>query len=226
MNRNRVLCKICGIKDFPTAELIARLGANFIGLHAIWRIKNEDITNFIRITHELCKDYDIKPVLVTRQQDVNAVVAMVEQVEPAYVQLHAPWSKEEIMRLREELYEKGFQWIQLIGVIGLENYERFSRSSEILGMVDLLLLDSSFRGGTGRQTDPVLLKEAIATIGSTPFFLAGGLTPENVGDYIKELHPFGVDVQTGVEYPDKPGTKDPIRIVAFLQAVRSAETVA
>jgi len=226
MNKSRVLCKICGIKDFSTAQLAARLGSDFIGMHAIWRVKSEDLVSFIKIAHDLPKEYSVKAVLVTRQQDINTVVVMVEQVKPAYIQLHAPWSRERIIRLRAELNKKGYQGVQLIGVVGLKTYKNLPLVREIIGAVDLLLLDSSFRGGTGHQADPLILKKAVASAGSTPVLIAGGLTPENVGGYIQALHPFGVDIQTGVDYPDRPGIKDPKRIAAFLQAVRSVKTVA
>lgn len=55
-----------------------------------------------------------------------------------------------------------------------------------------------------------------------PYLLAGGLCPENAAQAIAGLHPFGVDVSSGVEYPDRPG-KDPDRIRRFVAAVREAD---
>lgn len=220
MDRSRVLCKVCGINDFPAARLAAELGADFIGMHAIWRVKSEDVASFTKIAHELPEQYNVEAVLVTRQQDINAVVTMAEQVKPGYVQLHAPWSSKELTYLRTELNNRGCQEVRLIGVIGMERNKELPQIREVVKAVDLLLLDSSFRGGTGRQTDPLTLKKVVTSAGTTPVVIAGGLTPENVAHYIRIVHPFAVDVQTGVEYPDRPGIKDPERIAAFLQAVK------
>lgn len=73
-------------------------------------------------------------------------------------------------------------------------------------------------GGTGQTFDWTLARRASA-LGR--MVLAGGLTPENVGEAIREAHPFGVDVSSGIE--SSPGVKDPARIRAFADAVRAAD---
>jgi phosphoribosylanthranilate isomerase len=82
--------------------------------------------------------------------------------------------------------------------------------------------DSSKHGGTGdafnwRASVPAL--ENIKRLGVV--VAAGGLTPENVGEAMRILRPWGVDVASGVEV--KPGKKDPEKVRAFVKAVRDAD---
>ncbi len=86
---------------------------------------------------------------------------------------------------------------------------------------DAFLLDAyakSGRGGTGEKINWELAVEAQKF--GKPIFLAGGLTPENVGDAVKQARPFAVDVSSGVE--SAPGKKDAAKVRAFITAVRAA----
>lgn len=98
----------------------------------------------------------------------------------------------------------------------------FSRSldgyADSPGSVDAWLLDSG--AGSGKVFD---WQAARAQLGGRQgkFIVAGGLTPENVGDAICTFRPWGVDVVTGVE--GGPGRKDPEKLRAFVAAVRRTE---
>jgi phosphoribosylanthranilate isomerase len=86
---------------------------------------------------------------------------------------------------------------------------------------DAWLLDAylpEVRGGTG-GTFNWDLAIAAKKLGK-PIFLAGGLTPENVGKAVRKVQPYAVDVSSGVE--SSPGKKDHPKVRAFIQAVRSA----
>ena len=78
---------------------------------------------------------------------------------------------------------------------------------------DYILLDNG-PGGTGTVFDWSLLKAF-----ERPYFLAGGLGPENVAEAIKALHPFAVDVSSGIE---TDGVKDYAKMTAFVNAARDA----
>jgi len=93
------------------------------------------------------------------------------------------------------------------------------------GVVSGVLLDSSNderRGGTGQAFDWERVQPWAGIINSiSKLIVAGGLRPENVQEAIHLLHPWGVDVSSGVER--EPGKKDPRKIRAFVQAVRAME---
>ena len=79
---------------------------------------------------------------------------------------------------------------------------------------DLVLLDSG-AGGTGTAFDWTILEKF-----NRPYFLAGGLGPDNVSDAVRLLHPYAVDVSSGIE---TTGKKDKQKMAAFVAAVRKNE---
>lgn len=78
---------------------------------------------------------------------------------------------------------------------------------------DHILLDSG--AGTGNVFDWSVLQDV-----KRPYFLAGGLSPDNVGDAVRLLHPYAVDVSSGIE---TDGYKDEEKAAAFIAAVRKEE---
>jgi phosphoribosylanthranilate isomerase len=93
------------------------------------------------------------------------------------------------------------------------------------GVLSGVMLDSSTsetRGGTGRTFDWERVQPWAGIINSiSKLIVAGGLHPGNVQEAIHLLHPWGVDVSSGVE--SAPGKKDPRRVRAFVKAVRAME---
>ncbi|MCU0306589.1 MAG: phosphoribosylanthranilate isomerase [Thermoleophilia bacterium] len=95
-----------------------------------------------------------------------------------------------------------------------------ARARARASLADLVLLDAAVpgrHGGTGTRFDWSLLEDEPV---GRPFALAGGLTPEVVGDAVRRLRPLFVDVASGVE--SAPGVKDLSRVRAFIAAARDA----
>ena len=83
-----------------------------------------------------------------------------------------------------------------------------------------LLVDAKVKGaygGTGKTGNWAIAQHLAER---APVLLAGGLNPQNVGEAIRRVRPWGVDVASGVE--SSPGVKDPAKIRAFMEAVRDA----
>jgi phosphoribosylanthranilate isomerase len=101
-----------------------------------------------------------------------------------------------------------------------------SAVSSARGTFDTLLLDSGNvlqPGGTGKPFDwmqAATISESMRRV-DLKLIVAGGLNPNNVGEAIETLHPWGVDVASGVEAA--PGKKDPEKVRAFVRAVREMD---
>jgi phosphoribosylanthranilate isomerase len=104
----------------------------------------------------------------------------------------------------------------------------FLIATEMKNALYALLIDSSSvaePGGTGKRFNWEEAGGMVEMLGlRIPTIVAGGLTPENVAEALTLLHPWGVDVSSGVE--SKPGKKNPEKVRAFVAAVRQAEKLA
>ena len=113
--------------------------------------------------------------------------------------------------------------VRLIAAIRVPNQPYLDLPSRRLDRARAVLLDAyhpGALGGTGQTFDWRHAQEAKKQL-ALPLILAGGLTPENVGDAVRAVRPFAVDVSSGVEAA--PGQKDIRRMEAFFEAVRRAD---
>lgn len=145
---------------------------------------------------------------------VNPEDALLEQVistvQLDMLQLHGSESPGRIAAIKSKF---GLPIIKAIGISYSSDLEKLPGFE---AAADMILLDNK-AGGSGEAFDWALL-EGIKI--SKPWFLAGGLTPENIAEAIKLLHPPAVDVSSGVE--SIRGIKDEAKIRAFLKAVKDA----
>lgn len=121
-------------------------------------------------------------------------------------QLHGQEDESYIQNLRTRTNKT---LIQAFRVDGPESLAKAEKSP-----ADMILLDSG-AGGTGTAFDWTLLEKF-----ERPYFLAGGLGPDTAGDAVKRLHPYAVDVSSGIE---TAGKKDEQKMAAFVAAVRNNE---
>jgi phosphoribosylanthranilate isomerase len=195
-----MIIKICGITRESDLEACARSGVQWVGLN-LW----EKSPRYLPEDRALA--------LAQRAHEMELVpVAVI--VQPAY---------ETLLRLRDsglfplfQLYgvedpPEGIEWIRPVAVKTPEDLEVTPSSARY----DLLDTAHSSLGGTGRAFPWAYLEGRRF---SRPTLIAGGITPENLRELFGFIHPFGIDVASGVEL--SPGIKDPRKIERLCEEVR------
>jgi phosphoribosylanthranilate isomerase len=205
-----VQIKICGIRDLETAGFCIQQGVNFLGLvfypPSKRYIDPTTARDIVRTFRDQVKFVGV--FLNAPQEEVNRIA---EQVELDYVQLHGQESPEYCQRILRPVI-KTFGVGPGFDATKLKLYQQ---------NVPYYLFDN-IQGGSGQIFDWTRLKSMMKEVTLTakkPFFLAGGLTPENVQEAIRETSPLAVDVSSGVE---TEGRKDPAKIKKFVERVRGS----
>lgn len=209
--QSRTRIKICGIRDEPGLAAAAEAGADAIGFVFV-----ESSPRFIRPREAWRLAGMLPPMIATVGLTVDLTLdefAEIESVCPTGLnQLHGDEPDDVVRTLGPDLI-KAVRY-------DAATIEGRLRHYEAMDEVSAILIDGS-AGGEGEAFDWAefaAVRDAI----TKPLFLAGGLTPENVGDAIRAVRPFAVDVSSGVER--ERGRKDPELIEAFCRAVREADS--
>ncbi len=216
--------KICGNTNLEDALLAIELGADALGFIFAASKRQVNAAQVATITQHLPKQ--VERVGVVESHDAEEIAGIVREAGLNAVQLHGGFDSALVMRLREVLGGEVGIIQSLHWVVGADSSVKLReelREIAATKLVDRVLIDSrvgNTGGGTGVAFDwkaarPVF-EEASASL---KVILAGGLGPENVGEAICELHPWGVDVASGVEAA--PGRKDAARLAEFLRIAKA-----
>lgn len=215
--------KICGTTNLEDARAAVAAGADALGF--VFAESSRRITPeaAAKIVGEL--PMPVEKVGVFVNHPAPRIREIVEQVGLTALQLHGdekdlaqaeailPWADERGLRI-------------IVAVSGLEGAGTgIKRPKPGAHYRTALLVDSmtpSLRGGSGVTWDWKQLAPFVDAIrGAVDVIVAGGLKAENVQEAIRVLHPWGVDVVSGVER--EPGKKDHERVRAFVAAVRETD---
>lgn len=209
--------KICGITRPEDAALAVELGASALGF------------NFYRASPRYITPDRAQAIIRAVSPPVMTVGVFADETSVDHVLTVARDSGVNAIQLHECRFDEaselaghvdGLRWpYPLIRAVTVDDsFEPASLQSLEAGAFLLDAFHTTLKGGTGRTIDWSKAREA-TRYGRV--ILAGGLTPENVAEAIRQVRPFAVDVASGVEVT--PGVKDASKLRAFFAAVHEAD---
>ncbi len=196
--------KICGIASGLDALAAADAGADALGFIAV-----PGSPRYLppEVYHEISAALPLfvkRVVVAHRPEDAEEYLA-------EYVQHYEDTTD-------KSRFRRGAQWrIRAFRMRGETSLAEIAAYPDPVGAILLDAYHKTKLGGSGETFDWSLAVRAKA-LTDLPIILSGGLTPENVKDALEAVHPYAVDVASGVE--DSPGVKDHAKIRAFIRAVR------
>lgn len=209
--------KICGIRDTATAHRIAELGADAIGLN-FYAPSPRSVSPATALEISRSIAGSILPVGLFVNHSVDQIRSICRSCELTTIQLHGDEPPEFLTQLNEFKIIRAFR----IGQGGLAPVTEYLNQCDTLGSRPwACLIDAAVPGhfgGSGATVDWNTLAEDYLRHEWPQLVLAGGLTSANISQAIDVVHPWGVDVASGVE--SSRGVKDINLIEAFISTAR------
>lgn len=201
--------KVCGITGIEDALAAVELGANLLGFIFAESPRRAETATVRHIRRVLSGD--VRTVGVFTEES-ESILRLMDECELDYAQLHGGQSDGFARRIGAQ---------RVIRVARVRD-ESSVKALAAFAEAAYYLLDTyreGTLGGTGQVFDWGLAVRA-KTLGK-PLFLSGGLDPANVGEAVRAVRPFAVDVSSGVE--TSPGRKDYDKVKEFIANVREAD---
>jgi phosphoribosylanthranilate isomerase len=209
LSQTNLRVKICGITQAEQGKAIASLGATALGFICVpSSARYLPPEKICQITAQLTAPID--RIGVFANATLEEIMQTVAIANLTGVQLHGNESSEFCCHLRQALPQ-----IELIKALRIRDRESLGQVKIYETLVDTLLLDAyhpQHLGGTGHIIDWQLLQSFQP---ACPWFLAGGLTPVNIQQALRQVNPSGIDLSSGVER--SPGDKDLDKVAALFE---------
>lgn len=216
----RTRLKVCCIASVAEARTAVAHGADALGLVAKMPSGPGPIEDELIAAIVAHVPATVATFLLTSEVDPQCVVDHVRRTRANTVQLVDDAVEADVYAALREA-TPAIRIVQVVHVMSVASVELALRAAE---HVDTLLLDSGNPkarelGGTGRRHDWSLSREIVMN-SAKPVFLAGGITPANVGEAIEAVQPFGIDLCSGVR---TNGMLDETKLKLLVKAMREAD---
>ena len=200
------IVKICGIKTLKDAFAAIEAGADYLGFNFYPKsVRFIEKSTCAEITSVLKREHpQIKLVGVFVNSSVDEIKDILQTCKLDLAQLHGDETPEIFAQLAPHAF-RAFRGIP-------ESNSGYERDEAPAMLIDAAV--KGVYGGSGVTADWAAAAELAKKY---PLLLAGGLTPENVADAVRQVRPWGVDVASGVE--SAPGEKDAGKMKAFVRAI-------
>lgn len=206
---SQIKVKICGITREEDALMAIRHGANAIGFVFCASPRRIPISTAKAIASNLPKSIEV--IGVFADNSIADIFAISDSVGLTGVQLNGNEDSDFARAIKEERPK-----LNVIKTISVASRDSFIGLEDFAS--DLIILDSPRERAPASPRSPLNMELVRKYRPRRPFYIAGGLTPWNVGDYVKALRPSGVDVSSGVE--TSPGIKDETAVRSFIHKLR------
>jgi len=212
--------KVCCISSVAEAELAISCGASALGLVSSMPSGPGVIPEELIAEITASVPPGVATFLLTSAQDVEVIVDQQRRCGVNTIQLCDELTVDELVSLRRAL--PGVHVVQVVHVVDETAIEQAIASSEA---AHALLLDSGNPqkpikelGGTGRAHDWSISRRVCDAV-DIPVFLAGGLNPDNIGDAVRRVRPYGVDVCSGLR---SNGHLSSNKLISFVRNIDAA----
>jgi phosphoribosylanthranilate isomerase len=206
--------KICGINSAAAADAVLRAGADFAGLVFFAKSPRNLSPEQGAMLAERMRGRLRLAALVVDENDAQ-LAAIIDRVKPDFFQLHGKETPERVAQIRTGF---GIPVIKALAISEPGDLAKVAAYDDVAEMIlfdAMPATDAARPGGHGAAFDWQILNGQTF---AQPWFLAGGLTPENIARAIAVSGAKMVDVSSGVE--SAPGVKSPTRIAEFVAAAK------
>jgi len=205
--------KICGLQSVEVLKSIRTLPIDLIGLVFAESRRRVTAEQAAAIAREAPAGMGTVGVFVN--PSLAELERVLDVVPLTHVQLHGQESPAFCAKVARRFS------VQVIKALPVRDAVSIVRQmKQYQGAVDGYLFDAAHPekpGGTGWRFSWELIPDIQRHVGDKPYWIAGGLTPDNVAELVRTYHPYGVDVSSGVE---TAGKKDVTKIGQFVEKVK------